>query len=415
MKTRKPRIFVGTREIAGYYAGLNAGFSELGCPVTKLVVPAHKFQYDETSRLERIVQNLHNRRFFQRNTFWQRKLTKWLINNHDIFIFGFMTSLDGLLTGNFNLKDLKRIKRANKKVVAVFHGSDVRPTWLNGLSLSRTPNSVVSRFAKQMKKLRAIEEYADAIVSLPSMAPLQNRPYANYLSVGVPLRNVPVQVPRRVVEPYTKGRSRTVVAHAPSNPRIKGSAQIEAAIERLRNEGHLIDYQKLVNRKNSDVLELLERADLLVDQVFSDTPMAHLAAEAASRGCPTVVCGNDLERYKELIPDGDWPPTIVGTPDMLYERILWAIEHPNERSDIGRRAHNYVSKRWVAKDVAERLLQLAEGQAPSEWYIDPTQYRLWGGVGMSLDDRDVLFQELVAHFGQKWLEQQGNVPIPLPR
>ncbi len=415
MTTKKQKIFVGTHEIAGYYAGLKAGFSELGHPVTRLVVPAHKFQYDESSPLEKLVQAAHGKSFFHRNTFWERKLTKWLIKNHDIFIFGFMTSLDGLLTGQLNLEDLKRIKRANKKIVSVFHGSEVRPTWLNGQSLSRPHRSVVFRFAQQMDNLRTLEKYSDAIVSLPPMAPLQKKPYANYLSVGVPQRHIPAQIPRRSSEAYAKGRSRTVIAHAPSNPKIKGSALIEMAIDRLQKEGHLIDFHKLVNKKNSEVLDLLERADLLVDQVFSDSPMAHLAAEAASRGCPTVVCGNDLTRYKELIPEDDWPPTIIASPDLLYNKILWAIEHPKERLSIGSRAHRYVSERWTAKDVAKRLLLLAEGQAPSEWVIDPSQKKFWGGLGMSLDDRDTLLDALISRYGRKWLKRQANIPIPLPR
>jgi len=271
------------------------------------------------------------------------------------------------------------------------------------------------QFANQLKRLREIEKYADFIVSHPPMAVMQQRPYAQYLSIGVPLTKFPEASQRSVPVTYRKGETVTRIAHAPSHPQSKGSVQIEAIVERLRNEGHRIDFTKATNLKNTEVIQLLTNSDLLVDQLYSDTPMAHLSAEAAMVGCPSLVCGNDLLGLRQEVEPETWPPTIIGRPEDLYDNVLWAIENPVERLQIGESAQTFVRTRWRAKDVAERFLRLADSSAPQSWFCDPAQSRFWGGYGMTLDSRDALIERLVSAYGDKWMAPLPPIDLPLPR
>ena len=423
MTTGKPRIFLGTTEIAGYYTGLYKGFRALGVPVSWYFRQPHKFHYSRRPISELLLQTLskwfrgasedarRNNVVLSRVPALEDWLVRRIINNHDIFIFGFMTSLDGLLTGGPRMRDLKRLKKLGKTVICVFHGSDVRPPWLNGNFVSTDPAQLARRGTQALGCLREIEKYADVIISHPPMAPLQVRPYAQYLCVGIPMLHVSAdQQPRTGRKP---GAVRIV--HAPSNPAAKGTAQIEAVIARLRSEGYAIELKLLTGVSNAQVLRTLRDADLLIDQVYSDTPMAHLAAEAATQGCPSVVCGYDLKPLRDIVPPWAWPPTIIGAPDELYDRVKWALDHEAERSAIGRAAQAFVTQQWRPEQVARNLLRLAADGIPDEWLLEPGQRRFWGGYGMTLDQRDKLVERVAAVMGRQTMGLPDGIQIPLPR
>lgn len=420
----RPRVFVGRREISGYYAGLRSGFEELGVKVTRLTDVAHAYSYDEATKLERIVHEL--RRIYAKPESGifirallralERLLIVWVQYSHDVFIFGYGMSLNGIITGTDRFNDVRRMKAKKKVVIFVFHGSDVRPPWLSGANVEVSSKKVRYRTRQRVNRIREIEDLADHIVSHPPMSGLQSRKFVKYHSVGVPIRaNFQMKNPRDLKWHYEKGRSLTTIVHAPSHSALKGSDQIEAVIKRLIQEGHLIEYTKLEGIENGLVLEALSKSDLLIDQLYSDTPMAHLSAEAAMVGCPAIICGNDLERLKARTPEADWPPTITGTPESLYDLTLGAITDVRARNAIGEAAQRFVSERWTARAVAERFLLLAKGDPPGKWYCDPTADRYWGGYGMSNDVRDAFVERVVRDIGDEWMMPHSDVPLPLPR
>lgn len=423
MSKAKPNVFIGTKEIAGYYAGLTCGFKAIDVPVTRFLRQAHRFAYDDGTQWENLLQRLGQRyRGASKKArilhpllapvpAFEAVLTKRIIASHDIFIFGAMTSLDGVLTGGARLEDLKLIKAAGKTVICVFHGSEVRPPWLNGSFRTQHPDALIASGRRLIARLRTIEAYADIIVSHPPMAPLQQVPYAQYLAVGIPMEKTRQLSSRNGPE----GNRPLKLVHAPSNPEAKGTERIKEVIERIRSKGYSIDLRLLSNVPHAEVMAALSQADLLVDQVFSDTPMAHLAAEAATQGCPSVVGGYDLAALREATDPAIWPPSITGKPEDLYDLVLWAIENAEERRRIGAAAEAYVSSNWTAEKVARNFLRLAEEGIPEAWRVDPVARRFWGGYGMTLDQRDEMIARVVAAGGIESLFIPDGLPLPLPR
>lgn len=399
-KSRPPRVFLGVREVAGYYANLERGFATLDVPCTRLMTARHKFEYVRATWLERqaialadYYKTLNRKRFWGRSLSQailtiEKLLTAWVIWRHDIFIFGATTSLSDCLTGKRKFTDLGKISRAGKTAIFVFHGSEVRPPWLNGATKDLTPAALAVRDARIGHYLSLIETQCDAIVSHPPMALKQRKPFAQYLAMGVPFAG-PAH-PRgasssALAHQYRKGIDRTRILHAPSSPEFKGTAIIQETLEALQADGHLIDYIKITNMPHSAVLSELGRADLVIDQVYSDTPMAHFATEAAYFGVPTVVCGLDLPELNDHIPSDFRPPSQIGHPDDLHRLVLEMIEDPVGRRELGARAQVFVQQRWAPDAVARRFLKLACDQAPSEWFHDPTaDQRFTGGWGMSM-------------------------------
>ena len=119
--------------------------------------------------------------------------------------------------------------------------------------------------------------------------------------------------------------------------------------------------------------------DIVIDQLYSDTPMAGFASEAAINGVPVIVSGYYAEVYKDSIPQ-PIAPTIFCKPDELKEKIIFLLEHEEERIRIGRCEKEYIENYCLSSIVAKRLLNILDGVYPREWIMHPDENNyIWGG------------------------------------
>src|SRR4029079_1803555 len=114
---------------------------------------------------------------------------------------------------------------------------------------------------------------------------------------------------------------RPIVIHAPTHPVAKGTEVVRATVERLRERGLEFDYEEIRGVTNEVLRERLRRAAFVVDQVWGDTPMGGLAADAALFGKPTVVSGYAWEEHRRLLPADAFPPSELCDPDGLEAAI----------------------------------------------------------------------------------------------
>lgn len=226
------------------------------------------------------------------------------------------------------------------------------------------------------RRVERIERHADAIVALSSSAQFHTRPFLHFLAMGLPhpeSQELPV-VPA--------GDGPTRIVHSPSDPVSKGSDHIRACVSRLRGVGHELEYVELVGRPNAEVLAALSSASFVIDEMYSDTPMAGFAVEAAWQGKATVVSGLYAAEVANDIPADLIPPTVFCLPDEIDQAIERMVVDVPTRDDIGRRARAYVEARWRPAEVAARFLAVIEGRAPAEWWYQPDRLRYFGGWGM---------------------------------
>jgi len=150
---RSQRIFLGFQEIAGYYAQLHQGFTELGVQSTFVNLSDHPFQYEggEARGLTRSIKQARaSRRTLRPLSLrglcllvwegWLRIcLLIWAVTKFDSFILGFGSTF--LQRSSLDLMVLKLFR---KRVVFVFHGSDARPAYLDG-SVAENAGSQMGR------------------------------------------------------------------------------------------------------------------------------------------------------------------------------------------------------------------------------------------------------------------------------
>lgn len=387
--TRRVRVFLGLGEICGYYANLRYGLEELGIPSAFVAIEEHPFNYGNvtSNAVIRWAQATAKRRIAARRSalaarYWWSALDitartilfVWAVMKFDVFIFGFGRTF-------FRGNDLPLLRLLGKRIICVFHGSDERPPYLNGYVMTvadgPTTEAGIKITGAMKRRIRWIERFADVIVSHPLSAHLHERRIVPALAVGVAYRMASLPCPQ---PPAPNGKVR--ILHAPSRPEAKGTMRIRRAIENLKAKGLPIELIEITNRPNAEVLDELSRCDLVVDEVWSDTPMAGFAAEAACYGKPAVVGGYGWDLLKEMVPAHRFPPSQACHPDAIEPAIEQLVVDAEFRRDLGARARRFVESQWTCRKVAETYIALLDTQERERWLCDPKGHLYLHGCGM---------------------------------
>jgi hypothetical protein len=159
---------------------------------------------------------------------------------------------------------------------------------------------------------------------------------------------------------------------------------------------------------NREVLAAIAASDFVIDQAYSDTPMATFAAEAAALGRPAVVGGYAWEELRAETPAPGLPPAQLCDPSALDAAIRELVEDESRRMELGQAAQAFVRETWSPAAVARRFLQLIDGEVPPGWVVDPATIRNVTGVGLSAARARETVARLVEELGAGALQLDHN-------
>ena len=395
------KIALGPGEFAGFFAGLKHGFDDIGVRSEHYLLFPNVYGYSSPSHYlsSPLARALEIRRrgpgllrpFAHACTLLIRILIAFhAVRTCDIFIFPGQSSF-------FRFHELPLLRLLGKTVIVIFFGSDARPPFFSGRHLDDEGETIDSARAlveteAMKRRIRRVERYADWIINHTGTDQLFSREYIRFSEIGLP-----VQVTESAAPPTT-GRAIRIV-HAPSRPLAKGSAVFRDAVDELRAEGHAIDYIELTGVPNARVREELAACDFVLDELYSDLPMAMFATEAAAFGKPAVVGSYYVDEYDRDNAKGDRPPTLFIHPDKAADAVRLMVEDGAYRAALGAKARDFVRDRWSTSSVASRLLYIAQGSAPAEWKARPHDHSYIWGWGLSAQGWRRQVGDYVAHNG----------------
>lgn len=416
-QTTVKKIFIGPVEICGIAKALEAGFTHLGHKAIVALSSPHIFNYGNnqtTSRLHKLWGKLGQLRYQPANQQFVKKLffyaahsvVSWVVLLNALFRFDAFLFLFSQTITNTKA-ELWLLRAFNKKIVFIYVGSDARPLYMDGGEClpidSLDIAQLVKKVVAQQNRLRYQERMANYIVNSPSCAHFSTKPYINWFCMGVP----------KVVnsEELSMPQQQAVrILHSPSNAKIKGTAVIKAAITNLQKKGHEIEFILLENMSNAQVLQELARCDFVVDQLYSDTPMAVLATEAAHFAKASVVGGYFSQYVSNTIPTEAIPPSLYVMPDTIEAAIEKMILQPEFRKALGLRAQQFVRSAWNYQAVAARYLRLLNDDVPQAWYLNPQDTDYLYGCGLSAEDSATVVAGLT-EFGRDALLLVDDKPL----
>jgi hypothetical protein len=315
----------------------------------------------------------------------------------DVFVFSGRTFLGG--------HDLRLIRQAGKRIVWVFTGTDHRPPYLNAKLVRESkhdPKRLVAEADMIRKRVHQVEAYAHAIVAHGPSSQFHRKPFAELLSVGIPVR--PAQP--NDIGPWP-GEAGVRILHCPTDP-AKGSHEIRSAVGRLRSGGLQISYLEVAGRPNAEVRTRIEQADMVIDEIYSDSPMGALAAEAAFAGVPTVVGGYWATDIRQSLPEQSIPPSAFVPPGAIEATIERLVRDASERQALGHRAREFVTTIWRPDRVAERVLSLVADNPSGIVMRDPLTLTYCLGWGMSRDSHRESVRRTIRSGGRAGLGLSHN-------
>jgi hypothetical protein len=404
------RILIAPVEVSGIAGGLKAGFDRIGVEAEIAFSQPHPFGYGVAASrrpVPRIWSRLGSAAFAAgRGAFgkamlllawkaWSILVLAWALARFDAFIFLFGNTLT-----NTRL-EAWLLARLGKKVVVIYCGSDARPPYVDGQiywdqALS-SPASVARLAARISARIALHERHGFICVNSPFTGQFHGAPYVSWFAMGIPRAFADSPAPA-AVEPAAPGAALRIL-HSPSNPPLKGTPLIAELVEGLKSRGHAVELVLLRNVPHHQVLSEIAKADLVVDQVYSDTPMAGFAGEAAHCGKAVLVAGyaaaDNLDETIRATP----PPTLFVHPDSVGEALERLVSDAGLRSDLGRRSSGFVHSHWSAQAVAGRYLQLVTEGPPEAWTIAPDAVAYVHGGGLAEADARAFVAGLLRSYG----------------
>lgn len=410
----RPRVFLGPIEIAGYYAGLERCLRAANVDAVAVDLSVHPFRYAgapgarrplaarpaaAVAKLVTTVPALGRWRPVRRalQAVAAVPLLVWAIFRFDVFVFGFRTSF-------FGLREIALLHRLGKRLVFVFHGSDARPPYVDGADMDEAVGLSIdgcARLAARKKhEIRRIERYAEAMLVHPLYGHFFERPYVRFTAVGTPAQRIAAGTALARGEGSAPPRA----LHSPSNPAVKGTTRIREAIATLAADGLTIDYVEVAGKPNAVVLEEIAKADFVIDQLYSDIPMATFTTEAAWQARPAVVGSYGWDELERLLPADERAPVEACHPDASGAAIRALATEPARTQALGGAVERYVAERWSDAQIADRFLRVLTGHIPPAWLSAPGEVRYRQGCGLPEDRARATTRAVIEQHGRAALQ-----------
>lgn len=418
---KKYRIFLGAEEIAGMMERLNYGFRQNG--ISSDFYCMFNFFFKD---IEKSNNNSHIFRRFRKHVEKRGASSNKIIREY----YEILKTIDILLLlivsiCKYNVfiyiyghglflysRHLKKYQEAEYRILKFFHkkmymflcGSDSRPPYCGVDTYDGDIEQIYVATKEKAANIRMIEKYM-TLIDNPASSQFHTKPYVISQAIGIP-----IDYKERVREDSSQQNEHIVILHAPSNKAYKGTDIIRKIIEEIKFEGYDFEYVEIVRMKHEKVLEQLKRASLVVDELYSDTPMAGLGTEAAINRIPVITVGYYSQCYKEYLPE-PIPPTVFCSIEELKEKIIWLIKDEKSREDIGKAEYEYVMQNWEAGIVAKHFIELLSGKYPAEYWFNPNDNKYIWGCGITKEKVMCNICSLIDKYGESSLELDKNSQV----
>lgn len=257
-----------------------------------------------------------------------------------------------------NAWDIPLLKAAGKRIIIHFRGQEIRTaekfSQVNPYHyVYDDDHKLFSKFPDEQKNLyvKFISSLADEVLAVdPEIK--SYLPNAKVIPRAMDLSTWHNIGPVSEYEP--------LVIHAPSRRSVKGTAVIQQAVARLQSEGYKFRFRLVEGLTNTEVRELLEQADIVVDQLRIGW-YGVLSVEAMALGKPVIAY---IRADLESTFSGELP-ILNANPDNFYHKLKELILDYSMRKDLGMRARAYCELTHDSVKVAEKLIPIYTGEPKS--------------------------------------------------
>ena len=150
-----------------------------------------------------------------------------------------------------------------------------------------------------------------------------------------------------------------------------GTGALEQQLAEMIRERNLDNCVRLLGAMPPEqVREHMERANIYLFTSDRNEGWGAVLNEAMNSGC-AVVASHAIGSVPFLMKDGENGLMYEsGNIDMLYEKVKFLLDHPEEQVRLGRAAYHTIADEWSAEIAAERFIELAQRILDGEKHPD---------------------------------------------
>jgi len=258
---------------------------------------------------------------------------------------------------------------------------------------------------ERQAQINIIENNVDIFINAPAQAQLNKKKFISLSYIGIPIEfeSCNEESEAKAYDEDNKVR----ILHAASTVGCRGTKQFRQCIIELQKK-YEIEYVELTGVPNSKVIEEIIKCDFVLDELWSDMPLATFASEAAYYGKPAIVCGYFSEYYRKYYPRGSCPPSMFVLPKDLYCAVEKMICNQELREELGYKAKKFVRKYMNSKAVARRFYKAINGEIDDIWIIDPLEIGYIEGYGVDKEMQKKIVKEMYDKCGIEKMGTKGN-------
>lgn len=260
--------------------------------------------------------------------------------------------------------ELAFLKKQSKKIVCFFAGSDIRSP---ALSLQHAQDHEIDVMMTYLIKI--VPAYAEpAHEQLIKMTAEAAEQHANYIFTA-PVDQISYFTRGDLLpccyfypdENFTKNDrkfesiGKIKIVHAPSLPFIKGTQILRAAIKKLQLEGYDFNYVELQEKQNTNVLEELRDAHVVVNELYAFVP-GLLGVEAMASHCALITSADS--RYETTLPEGANDAWIVTHYWDIYDKLKMVLDNKSLIKQYADKGFDWAAKNHKMSSSKERVRQI---------------------------------------------------------
>lgn len=150
-----------------------------------------------------------------------------------------------------------------------------------------------------------------------------------------------------------------------------GTGEIEADLQKLKSIYELEDYVRFQGPMPTETVRMhMEEAGIFLFTSDRKEGWGAVLNESMNSGC-AVVASDAAGASPFLVIDGKNGFLYrSGDVDMLYEKVKYLLDHPEDRKQMGLAAYETITTEWNAQVAGERFCRLAQSILDGEVYPD---------------------------------------------
>ncbi|MEK9569773.1 MAG: hypothetical protein VW124_12260 [Paracoccaceae bacterium] len=393
------KILITGVDVAGHYSGLWDAFAKMSFNSDFLLIP-NKFSYARPPPPKSFMGQIYN--FISGKVTFHRTGSKL-----KFLLFYLCFRLVALIMPFWAASKYEKIyfiggdcfsrtkleyflyKKLGIKIYISFHGSDLRPLYLNGMEMNSTSTKYLKELARrtknQKKWIQYREKIADVVLASPSDHQfLSRKDVVNITLLGNMLNETSLREVKSRFSNECSAKEQIKILHCPSNIVGKGSFVIEKIISELKDNHPEIELIFAHEKSNPEILQLITECDFVVDSVWNSSPAGAFPAEAGFLGKPVVI-GSYFSKLKTKIYSGKnvIPPFIFVHPDELSHAIEKLVVDAEYRCNVGRKLKVYFHEISPPKIVASKYARILSSGPKRADFFDPKSFSYIHGYGIS--------------------------------